>query len=223
LVRKLKTERIILIILLLTSLVFHVIFGLESKRQIAVLENEVFLNEININGLASSKAFYENLHYELSSRINHYKEREEQLKALPKIYDIPLSESLQVFTYYLCKQNDLNYELVLAIMEQESDYRETVISKTNDYGIMQINAVNHDWLSEVLDINDFLDAEQNIKAGIYILKDLTTRYEDPHQVLMAYNMGEYGAQAQWSQGILTSEYSRQVVERTDELREVANE
>lgn len=222
-IKKLKTKINILLILLLVSLAFHMIFGLESKRQIAALEGEVFLNEINIGGLERRNALYEGIHYELSSRINHYKEREEQLKSLPKIYNIPLSESLQVYTYYLCKQNDLSYELVLAIMDQESDYREKVISQTNDYGIMQINAVNHTWLSETLDINDFLNAEQNIKAGIYILKDLTTKYEDLHRVLMAYNMGEYGAQKKWDKGILTSKYSRQVVERAEELKEVTNE
>ena len=48
-----------------------------------------------------------------------------------RIYDIPLTEELQTYTFNLCKENDLDYETILAMMDQESDYREKVISKTN--------------------------------------------------------------------------------------------
>jgi len=136
-----------------------------------------------------------------------------------RIYDIPLNEELQTYTFNLCKENGLDYETILAMMDQESDYREKVISKTNDYGIMQINKVNHEWLKEELGIDDFLDAEQNILAGIRMLSELTEKYEDPHQVLMAYNRGEAGAKKLWKQGKTTSEYSREIVNRAEELRE----
>ena len=136
-----------------------------------------------------------------------------------RIYDIPLAEELQEYTYNLCQKNDLDYEFTLAVMEQESDYREKVISRTNDYGIMQINQVNHEWLKEKLGIEDFLDAKQNIQAGIYMLTDLTTRYEDPHKALMAYNAGEAGAKRHWDKGTTTSGYSREVMARAEELRE----
>lgn len=136
-----------------------------------------------------------------------------------RIYDIPLAEELQEYTFTLCEENDLDYEMVLAVMDQESDYREKVISKTNDYGIMQINKVNHEWLKEELGIDDFLDAEQNILAGIRMLSELTEKYEDPHQVLMAYNCGEAGAKKLWKQGKTTSEYSREIMIRAEELRE----
>lgn len=136
-----------------------------------------------------------------------------------RIYNIPLDEELQEYTFYLCKENNLDYEMVLAMMDQESDYQEKVISKTNDYGIMQINQVNHEWLEEELGIDDFLDAEQNILAGIRILAELTEKYEDPHRVLMAYNCGETGAKRLWKQGKTTSEYSRSIMARAEELRE----
>lgn len=140
-------------------------------------------------------------------------------KSEVRIYNIPLDEELQEYTFYLCKENNLDYEMVLAMMDQESDYREKVISKTNDYGIMQINQVNHEWLEDELGIDDFLDAEQNILAGIRILAELTEKYEDPHRVLMAYNCGETGAKRLWKQGKTTSEYSRSIMARAEELRE----
>ena len=136
-----------------------------------------------------------------------------------RIYDIPLTEELQEYTFNLCQENNLDYEFTLAVMEQESDYREKVISKSNDYGIMQINQVNHEWLREKLDIEDFLDARQNIQAGVYMLTDLISRYEDPHKALMAYNAGEAGAKRHWNKGTTTSRYSREVMARAEELRE----
>lgn len=48
---------------------------------------------------------------------------------------------------------------------------------------------------------------------------LTEKYEDPHQVLMAYNCGEAGAKKLWKQGKTTSEYSREIMIRAEELRE----
>ena len=142
----------------------------------------------------------------------------EPVEPTARIYDIPLSKEPQEYTFTLCEENDLDYELILAIMEQESDYQERAISKTNDYGIMQINKANHRWLHEKLGIDNFLDAEQNIQAGIYMLTDLTHRYGNTHKVLMAYNTGEAGAKKLWEQGITTSEYSREIIARAEELR-----
>lgn len=215
-IRKLSTGSKILLLLLMTSLTFHVIFGIEGRRQIAALENKVFLQEINQSGLESKNAWLEVDNDILSRRLSEYEQQAAEQQA--KIYDIPLSEELQKYTFNLCEENELDYELVLAIMDQESDYQEEIISSTNDYGIMQINKVNHSWLEDKLNINDFLDVKQNILAGIYIIKDLATRYDDEHKILMAYNMGEYGAQKKWEQGITSSSYSRQVVSRANELK-----
>lgn len=136
------------------------------------------------------------------------------------IYDIPLSEELQEYTYDLCQEYGVDYELVLAMMEYESSYRVEVISKTNDYGLMQINTCNHRWLKEELGIEDFLDAKQNILAGVYILSQLTARCgEDTNKVLMSYNFGEPDASGLWDQGIYSSKYSRGVISRAEELKE----
>ncbi|NLE27069.1 MAG: lytic transglycosylase domain-containing protein [Clostridiaceae bacterium] len=149
----------------------------------------------------------------------HTEKREPEPTA--RIYSIPLADELQEYTFGLCKENDLDYEMVLAMMDRESDYREKMISKTNDYGLMQINEVNHGWLKTELGIEDFLDAEQNILAGVRMLSELTGKYEDPHQALMAYNSGEAGAKRLWGQGKTTSEYSRSIMARAEELRKEA--
>lgn len=135
------------------------------------------------------------------------------------IYDIPLSAELQEFTFDRCLETNLDYELVLALMGHESNYKATAKSATNDYGIMQINQCNHARLKETLGITDFMDAKQSITAGTEILAQLAKKYEDPHQLLMAYNMGEAGARKLWEQGIYSSKYSRAIMALRAEIVE----
>ena len=122
--------------------------------------------------------------------------------------DCKLSEELQEYTWLLCKANNIDYSLVMALMKHESRYDASVVSTTNDYGLMQINKMNHDWLSEELGITDFLDEKQNINAGVYILGILFEKYQDTNKVLMAYNMGESNARKCWNNGIYESKYSQ---------------
>lgn len=136
-----------------------------------------------------------------------------------RIYDIPLSEELQTYTFELCQEKNVDYEMVLALMKVESDYNASLVSQTNDYGIMQINRVNHKWLREQLGITDFLDPRQNILCGVTMLGNLRAKYEENHKILMAYNMGEGGARTKWLQNVYTSHYSRKVMAVREELVE----
>ena len=135
----------------------------------------------------------------------------------PEIYNIPLADDLQLYTYNLCEEYDitLHYPLVLAVMGHESRYDEKVISRTNDYGLMQINKVNHNWLREKLSITDFLDAKQNIHAGVYMLSTYLNKYATVNEALMAYNMGEGGARKQWAAGNYSTAYTTKVLNVLD--------
>lgn len=134
-------------------------------------------------------------------------------------YEIALSEDLQLYTFTRCADLGIPqyYELVLAIMWQESSFNPTLISKTNDYGLMQINKINHSRLREQLGITDFLDPYQSITAGTEIIASLLVKYEDPHKALMAYNFGEAGARRHWKQGTYTSAYSRAVAAKQNTI------
>lgn len=132
------------------------------------------------------------------------------------LYDVPLSEELQNYTQDACEEYGVSYTLALAVMNQESRYQADAVSKTNDYGIMQINRGNHKWLEDELGITDWFDPEQNILAGVYVLSQFS-EYEDPHQILMSYNCGPTGAKKLWADGIYSTAYSRAVVEVLDGL------
>lgn len=156
---------------------------------------------------------------ESNDKLRLFVDSTEVRAAEPAYYDIPLSKELQLYTYTRCVDYGIadHYELVLAMMWQESNFTPDTISKTNDYGIMQINACNHEWLRDMLGTTDFLDASQNIDAGTYIISRMLLKYEDEHKALMAYNMGENGASLNWEAGIYTSNYSRGVVAKREAI------
>ena len=137
--------------------------------------------------------------------------------------DVPMNEELQEFIYCLSYGYNIEFPFVMALIELESSFVPNAIGKTNDYGLMQINTCNHEWLSEKLGITDFLDPHQNIRSGMYILRYLFEKYEDPAKVLMAYNMGETGAARLWEQGIFETNYSKRIMKTAAEYTQQISE
>ncbi|MCM1119345.1 MAG: transglycosylase SLT domain-containing protein [bacterium] len=128
---------------------------------------------------------------------------------------VPLQCSMpqeeQEFLFYLCSGYNIDFCLVMAMIQTESKFDASAVSATDDYGLMQINQNNHDWLTETLGVTDYLDPYQNMRAGCYILRKLFERYQDTELVLMCYNMGENGASRLWENGIYHTDYTEQVL------------
>lgn len=127
------------------------------------------------------------------------------------ILDVPLSKEFQVYLHGLCEEAGLPYMLAVAVIEQESHYDPLAISPTNDWGLMQISCICHEWLKAELGITDFLDASQNARAGVYILSRYYAKYQYTSGALVAYNMGQVAAERLFSQGIYETTYSRGVM------------
>lgn len=136
--------------------------------------------------------------------------------------EVELDEEIQEFIYCLAYGYNIDYAFVMALIETESTFKPNVISSTNDYGLMQINKVNHGWLEEELGVSDFLDPYQNTRSGIYILRNLFEKYEEPEKVLMAYNMGEGGAKKLWDKGIYETDYSNKVIQNMNGIKNYMN-
>lgn len=131
--------------------------------------------------------------------------------------NVPMDEDLQEFIFYLSQAYEMDFTFVMALIQRESGYKPDVISKTNDYGLMQINEINHPYITETLGITNFLDPYENVRAGMFILRKLFEKYETPEKVLMAYNMGETGAGILWKQGIFETNYSKSVLQIQQEM------
>lgn len=133
-------------------------------------------------------------------------------------YDVAMSEELQDELFILCDIYEVDAKLILAMIFVESSYIPDVISETNDYGLMQINEINHEWLGEVLGINDFLDPVQNMEAGIYLINQyMQSTDNDIHMSLMIYKYGENGAKRKFNRGITQCGYSRKIIGIMDNL------
>ncbi len=120
-----------------------------------------------------------------------------------------LDYDLQVAMQDCCEKYDVPYALALAVAEVESHFDPDAKSSTNDYGLMQINAVNFDWLRDLG--MDPLTPEGNIESGVYILAQNFQAYGDPELALMAYNNGPGGAKMLWDRGIYQTAYSQKVM------------
>ena len=133
-----------------------------------------------------------------------------QTQEEPVYYDCPLSHDLQDYIREQCERQGISMSLVIALIEVESSFQADVISRSDDYGLMQINIINHEWLCEKYGITDFLDPYNNILCGITILSQHYERYGDETKALMAYNMGATGAKRNWDKGIFETTYTRKI-------------
>lgn len=120
-----------------------------------------------------------------------------------------LSYECQQILMDCCERYGVPYALGLAIAEVETHFDPDAVSGTGDYGLMQINACNHEWLGELG--FDVMTYEGNIEAGIYMIAQNIRQYEDFELALMAYNCGPTGARNLWAQGIYQTEYSQKVM------------
>lgn len=149
--------------------------------------------------------------------VNTEETTAEAQELTPKL-DIPLSEELINYIWEMSKKYSIEYELILAVIAIESNFDIDAKSKTSDYGLMQINKVNHGWLKEQYGFTDFSDPYQNIEAGCIILKDCIDHMADYHQALMGYNMGQTRAKNLIKQGTYSSKYSRKVMAKYYEYK-----
>jgi len=97
--------------------------------------------------------------------------------------------------YEASRENDVDYRLVLAIMEAESKYDHRAVSSMGARGIMQIRPILAEFLSKdvgitLTDEKDLHEPDYNIKLGVYYLSWLNNRgFDDTKHMVHAYNVG----------------------------------
>lgn len=132
-------------------------------------------------------------------------------------YRYDLDDKYQDYLWKQCQEYEVTeyYELLLAQMYHESNFKKDVVSSTKDYGLMQINIFNHEWLSDVVGDDDFLNPYTSIRAGVYLMSDFLHKYGDVQKALVCYNRGESAV----INGTYTTSYSRCIVEDVSLLTE----
>lgn len=174
-----------------------------TTRQVSVIEAKEMIGKNEESFVASGYIDYH------SSYMDDFKS-----------LDLPINYEEQKFLYALSKDYNISYPFVLGLIECESSFDKNVISKTRDYGLMQINEINHNWLRDNLKVDDMLEPYNNIRGGMYILSKLFEKYGSEDKVLMAYNMGEAGAKKLWSKGVRRTNYSDKVFKAKKKYEEI---
>lgn len=109
--------------------------------------------------------------------------------------DIELTAELQEYAYWECVRAGVDYELMLKLMQHESRFQVNAVgyntNGTRDYGLCQINEVNHAWLLRDHGLNVH-DPRDNISAGVLIVSMWQEKYPDDVQALACYAAGEQG-------------------------------
>lgn len=210
---KRRLRNIIISWLIVLVIGFMIGFGIGKVGQADSVEALAQFSEVEPYGTIDGKTFNWGLAENWTSGA--------ELGFIP--LEVELDEELQEFIYCLSYGYNIDYAFVMGLIEAESTYQVDVVSSTNDYGLMQINTVNHNWLKEKLGVTDFLDPYQNTRSGIYILRNLFEKYEDPEKVLMAYNMGETGAKRLWDKGIYETDYTNKVIKNIIKIKNYINE
>lgn len=141
----------------------------------------------------------------------------------PKVllYDVPLSEDLQLHIISLCEGKNIDPAVVFALIWRESRFNPASIGDNgNSLGLMQIQPRFHSGLMAEFGCDDLLDPYQNVTIGIAILAGHVNYYDGNVEMgLMAYNAGKTGAyNAYFSKGVYSSPYSQSVMEKAEELR-----
>ncbi|HRR41468.1 MAG TPA: transglycosylase SLT domain-containing protein [Syntrophales bacterium] len=108
---------------------------------------------------------------------------------------MPQEELREVATtiYEACRRYAVDYRLVLAVMDAESNFRQDVVSRKGAIGIMQVKPIVAREFSEAVGIpyrpHVLRGTRANIHFGVYYLSWLSQHFDNDHAVLFAYNAG----------------------------------
>ena len=120
--------------------------------------------------------------------------------------DVPMEREVQKALYDACTETGLRYELMLALVRKETDYRNLMGDGGESYGYCQVQPRWHKERMERLGVTDLMDPASNFRVACDYLAELLEQYELT-QALTAYNSGKPGE----------SEYAETVVRYMEEL------
>ena len=129
----------------------------------------------------------------------------EEPEAVPMEYDpvrddIPLDAEIQHLLYKACGETGIRYELALAVIWQETDFRNVIGDGGESAGYMQVQEKWHRDRMERLGVTDLLDPYGNFMVGLDFLAELLEKHELT-DALTRYNSGRTG-NSQYAQRVL---------------------
>lgn len=135
------------------------------------------------------------------------------------LYDIPLSDDLQIYITRLCDEYNIDPELIYAMIERESTYNPNAMGDNGrSYGLMQIQLRYVRERMDKLGCADLLDPYDNVTVGIDLIAEYISKGYGLEWALMAYNGGEGYAYSMRANGYV-SNYARSVIANAEAMKE----
>lgn len=106
--------------------------------------------------------------------------------------DVPLPYGLQDALHTACAEFGIRYELALAVIQLETDFRNVTGDRGHSIGYMQIQPRYWCDLMTEIGVDDLTDPSQNFRTGCAILAQLIERYGNEADALTGYNSGHPG-------------------------------
>jgi soluble lytic murein transglycosylase-like protein len=130
---------------------------------------------------------------------------EREVEAVPMEYDpvrddVPLDADLQRLLYQACVETGIRYELALAVIWQETGFRNVVGDGGESFGFMQVQPRWHGERMERLGVTDLSDPYGNFLVGLDFLAELLEKHELT-DALTRYNSGKTG-NSQYARNVL---------------------
>ena len=128
---------------------------------------------------------------------------------------------MQVYTYIVCQNYGVDYEMVFALIERESWCKWDAEGDDGDsVGYMQIQERWHKDRMERRGVTDLSNPFGNVRVGVDYLAELYEKTGNWMDTLAAYNYGLKGAQKHlWSEGIHEYAYNTGIMERAQQLKD----
>lgn len=115
--------------------------------------------------------------------------------------DVPLTYAEQDFLQTACEEFSVPYALALAVIEQESEFRNIPNPDGTCLGYMQIMPRWHSGRAEALGVENLMEPYGNFRVGCSYLGELLAKY-DTGDALCVYKSGSPG-ESSYSREVLT--------------------
>ena len=143
------------------------------------------------------------------------------LPELPSKYDVPLDDDLVLHIIDIADINNIDPELILAIIKQESNFDASAMGDNgHSYGLMQVQKRYHEERMQRLYCTDLLNPYENIIVGADIISQKLRSGKGLEWALMAYNGGNPYADNMLQDGKI-SEYAQNVIQYYNEYKGIS--
>lgn len=115
--------------------------------------------------------------------------------------DVPLDGDTQAFLRAACEETGIPYELALAVIRQETEFRNVTGDDGRSVGYMQVQRRWHEDRMARLGVTDLADPYGNFRVGCDYLAELLGKYP-LEEALTAYISGKPGKSA-YASNVLT--------------------